>query len=96
MVATTQKTSFADYLNYSDGSNARYELVEGELVPMSLGTGIHGGIVEFLNDEFRNQIKRNQLPWTSKQMTVGVQSPRGTRWDTSRIPEVTQIFACKR
>lgn len=91
MTVTTQRLSFADYLKYSDGTNTRYELVEGELIPMSLGTGIHGGIAEFLNDEFRDQIQQSALPWTSRQMTVGVQSPRGTRWETSRIPDVTVL-----
>ena len=91
MTVTTQRLSFADYLKYSDGTNTRYELVEGELIPMSLGTCIHGGIAEFLNDEFRDQIQQSALPWTSRQMTVGVQSPRGTRWETSRIPDVTVL-----
>lgn len=91
MTVTTQKLSFAEYLEYSDGTNTRYELVEGELIPISLGTGTHGSIAEFVHDEFRMQIRQAQLPWTSKQMTVGIQSPRGTRWDTSRIPDVTVL-----
>ncbi|NMF83360.1 Uma2 family endonuclease [Nodosilinea sp. P-1105] len=89
MTATTQKLTFEDYLAYHDGTDTRYELVDGELVPMSLGTGQHGRIIEFLNDQFRDEIKRQQLPWTAKAMMVGVQSPRGRRWDTSRIPDVT-------
>jgi Uma2 family endonuclease len=88
MTATTQKLTFTEYVNYADGTDTRYELVDGELRPMSLGTGQHGGIAEFLNDEFRDQIRQGQRPWTSKQMTVGIRSPRGTRWDTSRIPDV--------
>jgi Uma2 family endonuclease len=89
MSITTQKLTFEEYLAYDDGTDTRYELVDGELVPMSLGTGKHGGIAEFLNDQFRNQIKQRELPWTSKQMIVGVRSPRGRSWDTSRIPDVT-------
>jgi Uma2 family endonuclease len=58
---------------------------------MSLGTGKHGGIAEFLNDQFRAYIQREALPWTAKQMTVGVRSPRGRSWDTSRIPDVTVL-----
>ncbi len=58
---------------------------------MSLGTGKHGGIAEFLNDQFRDQIKRRELSWTSKQMIVGVRSPRGRSWDTSRSPDVTVL-----
>jgi Uma2 family endonuclease len=89
MTTTTQKLTFKDYLTYHDGTDTRYELVDGELVPMSLGTGQHGMIIEFLNDQFRDEINRQQLPWTAKAMMVGVQSPRGRRWDTSRIPDVT-------
>ena len=91
MTTTTQKLTFEEYLVYSDGTDTRYELVDGELVPMSLGTGRHGSIIEFVYDQFRDQIKRRELPWTAKQMTVGVRSPRGRSWETSRIPDVTVL-----
>ncbi len=91
MTLATQKLSYEEYLTYSDGTDSRYELVDGELVPMSLGTGRHGAIAEFLNDQFREQIKQQGLPWTSKQMLVGVRSPRGRNWDSSRIPDVTVL-----
>ncbi|NJN87457.1 MAG: Uma2 family endonuclease [Leptolyngbyaceae cyanobacterium SL_7_1] len=91
MTTTAQKLTFEEYLVYRDGTDTRYELVDGELVCTSLGTGKHGAIIEFLNDEFRDEIKRQQLPWTSKPMMVGVRSPRGRRWDTSRIPDVTVL-----
>ncbi|MGD1858181.1 MAG: Uma2 family endonuclease [Leptolyngbyaceae cyanobacterium] len=91
MAVTTQKLTFEAYLAYEDGTNTRYELVDGELIPMSLGTGKHGAIIEFLNDQFRDAIKQQQLPWTSKSMMIGVRSPRGRRWDTSRIPDVTVL-----
>ena len=91
MTTTTQKLSFEDYLAYDDGTGTRYELVEGKLSPMSLGTGRHGAIAEFLNDQFRDAIKAAGLPWTSKDMRIGVRSPRGGRWDTSRVPDVTVL-----
>ena len=91
MTTTTQKFSFETYLTYDDGTNTRYELVDGELVPMSLGTGKHGAIIEFLNDTFRDEIRRQQRLWMSKPMMIGVRSPRGRRWDTSRIPDVTVL-----
>ena len=91
MATTLQKITFETYLNYEDGTNTRYELVDGELIPMSLGTGKHGAIIEFLNDRFRQEIRQQQLPWTSKAMMIGVRSPRGRRWDTSRIPDVTVL-----
>jgi Uma2 family endonuclease len=89
MTITTQKLTFEEYLIYDDSTDTRYELVDGELVPMSLDTGKHGGITEFLHDQFRDQIQQKKLSWTCKQMTVGVRSPRGRSWDTSRIPNVT-------
>ncbi|MGC9525637.1 MAG: Uma2 family endonuclease [Limnospira sp.] len=91
MSVATQKITFEDYLKYDDGTDTRYELVDGELLPMSLGTGKHGAIAEFLYDQFRDEIKRRELPWTAKQMVVGIRSPRGRRWDTSRIPDVTVL-----
>jgi Uma2 family endonuclease len=95
MAITTQKLTFEEYLAYNDDTDTRYELVDGELVPMSLGTGTHGTIAEFLHERFRNQIQQKNLPWTCKQMTVGVRSPRGRKWDTSRIPDVTVLSAAQ-
>lgn len=91
MTTITQKLSFEDYLAYNDGTGTRYELVEGALSPMSLGTGQHGAIAEFLDDQFKGAIQAAGLPWTSKDMRIGVRSPRGGRWDTSRIPDVTVL-----
>ena len=87
-IATTKKMTLAEYLTYDDGADTRYELVDGELTRMSLGTGEHGDISEFLNDEFKAEIKRLGLDWVAKDMKIGIQSPRGTRWETSRIPDV--------
>ena len=42
MTTTTQKLTFAEYKNHNDSTNQRYELVAGELIPRSLGTGKHG------------------------------------------------------
>ncbi len=84
-----QRISFEDYLTYEDGSDTRYELVKGELIPMSLGTGKHGKVIKYLDEQFNDAIDRLGLDWVSQRMTVGVQSPRGNRWDTCRIPDVT-------
>ncbi len=88
MTITTQQLSLDDYLAYEDGTDTRYELVNGELIAMAQPKGGHGAIAEFLNDTFRAEIKRLGLEWTSKQMAIALQSPRGGRWDTARIPDV--------
>ena len=90
-IATTEKMTLAEYLTYDDGTDTRDELVDGELSRMSLGTGEHGDISEFLNDEFKAEIKRLGLAWVSKDMKIGIQSPRGTRWETARIPDVVVL-----
>jgi Uma2 family endonuclease len=90
-IATTKKITLAEYLTYDDGTDTRYELVDGDLTRMSLGTGEHGDISEFINDEFKAEIKRLGLNWVSKDMKIGIQSPRGTRWETARIPDVVVL-----
>ncbi|HBB34194.1 MAG TPA: Uma2 family endonuclease [Cyanobacteria bacterium UBA8803] len=91
MTVATKKLTFSEYLKYSDGTDTRYELVDGELIPMTLGTGFHGAIAEFLNDAFKDEARKRGLPLTAKDMKIGVRSPRGGRWDTSRIPDVTVL-----
>ncbi|WP_204105403.1 MULTISPECIES: Uma2 family endonuclease, partial [Spirulina sp. CCY15215] len=91
MIIATQKLILKEYLNYDDGTDNRYELVNGELVEMALPSGQHGEIADFLNFQFRREIERLDRHWVSKQMAIGVQSPRGDRTDTVRIPDVTII-----
>lgn len=88
---TPQKLTLEEFLSYSDGTDTRFELVEGELKSRAIGTGLHGAVIEFINDEFRDEIKRQEHPWTSKQAAVAIQSPRGRRWETYRIPDVTVL-----
>jgi Uma2 family endonuclease len=91
MTTVTQKLSFEDYLAYADDTGTHYELVDGVLHPMRVGTGKHGAIAEFLTDQFKRAIADAALLWTAKDMRIGVQSPRGGRWDMSRIPDVTVL-----
>jgi Uma2 family endonuclease len=86
-----ERLTLAEYLAYDDGTDMRYELVDGALIPMSVGTGKHGRVTEFIRDELKAEIKRSNRSWTATDMKIGVQSPRGTRWDTCRIPDITVI-----
>ena len=91
MIATTARITLQEYLTYDDDIDTRYELVDGELIQMSLGTGEHADISEFLNDVFKAEIKRAGLAWVSRDMKIAVQSPRGTRWETARVPDVVVL-----
>jgi Uma2 family endonuclease len=92
MIVATQKLTFDEYLVYEDGTDCRYELVKGELVPMSLGTGKHAKLAKLVDDRLTVEIGRSGLDWTSQRFAVGIQSPRGYRWDTCRIPDVTVLL----
>lgn len=88
-----QRFTFSEWLTYNDGTDIRYELVDGELIPMDIGKGKHGAIADFLNDNFKAEISRQKNPWTSKIFSIGVRSPRGGRWDTARIPDLVVLAA---
>ncbi len=92
MTVAIKKLTFEEYLKYDDGTDTRYELVDGELIPMSLGTGKHGAIAKFLEQAFDDAITSIRTPWTAQKFSVGVRSPRGGRWQTSRIPDVTVLL----
>jgi Uma2 family endonuclease len=90
MIKTPNKViTFEEYLKYDD--DKRYELVDGELVEMALGRGKHASIIEFLNDEFRLEIKRLGLNLVCKQGAIGVKLPPIGEKITSRIPDVSVI-----
>ena len=88
MTVALQRFTFEEYLAYSDGTDTRYELVNGELIPMSIGTGQHGRIAKFLESGFDAEIARLGQEWTAQKMAIAIRSPRAGRWDTCRIPDV--------
>ncbi|MBD2109596.1 Uma2 family endonuclease [Nodosilinea sp. FACHB-13] len=91
MTTTTQRLTLDEYLAYDDGSDRRCELINGELLPMSLGTGKHGAIIKRLERMFDVEAERVQNAWIALAGTVGLQSPRSERWDTVRIPDVSVL-----
>jgi Uma2 family endonuclease len=86
-----QRLTFAEYLKYSDVSDRRYELVNGELILMSLGTGKHGAIIKSLERILETEITKQNRDWVVLPGLVGVRSPRGGKWDTCRIPDLVVI-----
>jgi Uma2 family endonuclease len=93
MTISVDRLTFAEYLNYTDGSDRRYELVNGELIPMSLGTGQHGAIIKSIERSLETEIASQKLDWVVLPGLVGIRSPRGGKWDTCRIPDLVVIPA---
>jgi Uma2 family endonuclease len=91
MQKTPCSLTFEEYLTYSDGTDNRYELVNGTLVLLKLGTGLQGEITDFLERTFKQEIEQENQPWSARKLIIGVRSPRGGRWDTSRIPDIVVI-----
>ncbi|MGB7414270.1 MAG: Uma2 family endonuclease [Thermosynechococcaceae cyanobacterium] len=84
-----QKLTLETYLAYEVGTDTLYELIDGELAPVALGSGQHGAVIKLLERVFDLEIERLQKDWIAlSQGTIGIQSPRGGRWDTARIPDV--------
>ncbi|NEQ28963.1 MAG: Uma2 family endonuclease [Microcoleus sp. SIO2G3] len=91
MTTTTNRLTLEEYLKYDDGTDTRYELVNGELIPMSLGTRRHGAILKFLERTFDSEAAQIGQDWIALAGVVGVRSPRAGRWDTVRVPDVVVI-----
>jgi len=85
---TKSRVTFADYLTYFDESDTKYELVDGELIAMSLGTGLHGETIDRTYQTINAEINRTAQPWIVRQGQIGVRCPRGIGLDTVRIPDV--------
>lgn len=58
MTHTPVKLTFEQYLEYDDGTDNRYELCNGELIPMPPESEENGWIADWLRDEFTQFIKR--------------------------------------
>ena len=62
MTRTPVKLTFEEYLTYNDGTDNRYEFVDGELVMVPLPTGDHSDVIDLLSDAIRREIARQQQP----------------------------------
>ena len=81
-----KKLTFEEYLNYDDGTDNRYEFVDGELILMNPPIGLHALILFFLHNTLLAEINRLQLSWVIVQM-VGIR----TAFNRSRIPDLCVI-----
>jgi len=85
MVQLLTKTySFEDYLAYNDGTDNKYELVNGELQLMPTASGLHALILHFIFNVLEQEIKKNQKQWKVMPGTVGVRTAK----NKSRIPDL--------
>ncbi|MDZ8186944.1 MAG: Uma2 family endonuclease [Nostoc sp. ChiSLP02] len=87
--ATTERLySFEEYLAYDDGTDNRYELVDGKLELMNPPTFRHLLISKFIELAFDTEINRLSLPWLCFR-EAGVR----TGWRKSRLPDIYVVAA---
>jgi Uma2 family endonuclease len=79
--------SFEQYLHYSDGTDTRYELVRGYLVPMTPAPWPHSKIAKFLERTFDTEINRLGYPWEAVRGDVG----QRTEISSARLPDVMVV-----
>ncbi len=90
--ALTYNYTFEEYLTCDDGTDNRYELVDGELVMVPLPTGDHSDVIDLLSQAFNVEISRQKQPWRVKRdvgVYVGVNPQTGK--DRSRTPDLTVL-----
>jgi Uma2 family endonuclease len=79
--------SFDQYLHYSDGTDTRYELVRGYLLPMTPAPWPHSKIAKFLERRFDEEIARLGHPWEAVRGDIG----QRTEIATARLPDVMVV-----
>lgn len=62
-IISTNLFSFEEYLHYDDGTNNRYELVDGKIELMNPPTFKHLLIAKFVERVLETEIARLSLPW---------------------------------
>lgn len=88
MTATRQRLTFEEYLNYDNGTDARYEFDDGTLVEMPPAIRLHHQIAQFLEEFFRQEIQRLQKQWDTGRTDVGVKTERQNGKITVRYPDL--------
>jgi Uma2 family endonuclease len=82
MTIASQKMTLDDYLAYDDGTDTRYELVNGELVPMPPETRLNARIAMFLVTEFLKHVPFHLVCCKDTEIEVS------GRYATARLPDV--------
>lgn len=92
---TVRRLSFEEYLLYDDGTDNRYELVNGDLALMNPPTGQHSFILKFLERTVDQEINRLGLPWVSLResgIRTGVDNSRLPGLSVMTVDQFNEIF----
>ena len=76
MTVITQKFTLEDYLAYDDGTETRYELVDGELIAMPTESPINNRIAIYLLTEFAKIISFKLICHKDTELVVSINRVR--------------------
>ena len=84
--------TFEEYLTFDDGTDNRYELVDGELEMVPLPTADHSDIIDVLASELQKAIRKQGQSWRVKRdvgVYTGVNPETGR--ERSRTPDICVV-----
>lgn len=84
MQLLTKTYSFEEYLAYDDGTDNKYELVNGQLQLIPTASGFHVLILHFIFTILGQEISKLKQQWKVMPGTVGVRTAK----KKSRIPDL--------
>ena len=88
MIQSLTKTySFEEYLAYDDGTDNKYELVNGKLKLMPPASCFHALILHFIFKILDQEIDKLKQQWKVMPGTVGVRTAK----NKSRIPDLVVL-----
>ena len=82
----TKKFTFDEYLNYDNGTDNRYEFVDGELLLMNPPMARHSLIIRLISKILESEIERLTLDWLTL-TDIGVR----TSINRARIPDLSLV-----
>jgi Uma2 family endonuclease len=82
MTVASQKMTFEEYLNYNDGTDTQYELVNGELVPVPPESRLNSQIAMFLVFELAKFVPFSLICHKDTEIEVS------GRFASARLPDV--------
>ena len=73
MTATIQRSAFLTFeafLDYDDGTENLYELIDGKVVEMPDASRLHHSVVKFLDEVFTQEIRQLERSWETVRNTA--------------------------
>lgn len=82
-----------EFVHWDDGSDTRYELVDGVVVAMAPATDVHGGIVGNAWGEIDSNLRRHPVCWAIVEAGVRLDERNHFKADVAGVGRVADQLA---